>query len=98
VTTEPRKPRVRLWVVALAVVGGDLISHAIFAAGGVDYVATDLQIFAYAVVWVIGTYWLVLRASEVQFNVGSVLWVFFTLAALFAVVSAMGSELKSRRS
>jgi hypothetical protein len=81
-TTEPRRARVRLWVVALAVVGGDLISRAIFAAQGVSYIATDLQIFAYVVVWVLGLCWVVSQASDVRSVPGGLLWALFTVAAI----------------
>lgn len=81
-TSEPRPPRVRLWVIALAVVGGDLISRAIFAAQGVSYIATFPQILAYGVVYVLGLCWVVSQAFGVRFVPGGLLWALFTVAAI----------------
>jgi hypothetical protein len=88
-TAKQRRPRVRLWVVALALFGGGGISRSIFAARGVPYIDdTQLGMCAWGLGLALWFYWLVIQAPPRWVVPGSLLAVAFVLAAGAAVLSS----------
>jgi hypothetical protein len=81
---------VRLWVVALALLGGGFISRLILAArGAYSDAATELQIVAFGLGLMLWMYWLMFRASRVWYILGYLLTPVFVIAAGIAVLSSM---------